>query len=52
MPVCRKPITGATLLRAVNTPLCVIGGAAWAILYRDLKNKLDLCSGILLPLGH
>ena len=73
MPVCRKPITGATLLRAVNTPLCVIGkeedkkmtipmalmdflpvllfGAAWAILYRDLKNKLDLCSGILLPLG-
>lgn len=74
MPVRRKPITGATLLRAVNTPLCVIGkeedkkmtipmalmdflpvllfGAAWAILYRDLKNKLDLCSGILLPLGH
>ncbi len=26
-------------------------GAAWVILYRDLKNKLDLCSGILLPLG-
>ena len=26
-------------------------GAAWMILYRDLKNKLDLCSGILLPLG-
>ena len=26
-------------------------GAAWAILYRDLKNKLDACSGILLPLG-
>ncbi len=25
--------------------------AAWVILYRDLKNKLDLCSGILLPLG-
>ena len=26
-------------------------GAAWVILYRDLKNKLNLCSGILLPLG-
>ena len=26
-------------------------GAAWVILYRDLKNKLDLCAGILLPLG-
>lgn len=26
-------------------------GAAWVILYRDLKNKLDLCTGILLPLG-
>lgn len=26
-------------------------GAAWLILYRDLKNKLDLCSGVLLPLG-
>ena len=26
-------------------------GAAWVILYRDLKNKLDLCSGVLLPLG-
>ena len=26
-------------------------GAAWVILYRDLRNKLDLCSGILLPLG-
>ena len=26
-------------------------GAAWVILYRYLKNKLDLCSGILLPLG-
>ena len=26
-------------------------GAAWVILYRDLKNKLDLCSSILLPLG-
>ena len=26
-------------------------GAAWVILYRDLKNKLDLCSHILLPLG-
>lgn len=26
-------------------------GAAWVILYRDLKNKLDLCSGIMLPLG-
>ena len=26
-------------------------GAAWLILYRDLKNKLNLCSGILLPLG-
>ena len=26
-------------------------GAAWAILYRDLKNKLDACSGLLLPLG-
>ncbi len=26
-------------------------GAAWLILYRDLKNKLDLCSGTLLPLG-
>ena len=26
-------------------------GAAWLILYRDLKNKLDLCSGVLLPWG-
>ena len=26
-------------------------GAAWVILYKDLKNKLDLCSGVLLPLG-
>ena len=26
-------------------------GAAWLILYKDLKNKLDLCSGVLLPLG-
>ena len=26
-------------------------GAAWVILYRDLKNKLDLFPGILLPLG-
>ena len=26
-------------------------GAAWLIFYRDLKNKLDLCSGVLLPLG-
>ena len=26
-------------------------GAAWLILYRDLKNKLDICSGVLLPLG-
>lgn len=26
-------------------------GAAWVILYRDLKNKLDLCAGLLLPLG-
>ncbi len=26
-------------------------GAAWMILYRDLKNKLNACSGILLPLG-
>lgn len=26
-------------------------GAAWLILHRDLKNKLDLCSGVLLPLG-
>ena len=26
-------------------------GAAWVILYRDLKNKLDLCAGVLLPLG-
>ena len=26
-------------------------GAAWVILYQDLKNKLNLCSGILLPLG-
>ena len=26
-------------------------GAAWVILYRDLKNKLNLCSSILLPLG-
>ena len=26
-------------------------GAAWVILYRDLRNKLDLCSGVLLPLG-
>lgn len=26
-------------------------GAAWVILYRDLKNKLDLCAGALLPLG-
>ena len=26
-------------------------GAAWVILYRALKNKLNLCSGILLPLG-
>lgn len=26
-------------------------GAAWVILYKDLKNKLDLCSGLLLPLG-
>ena len=26
-------------------------GAAWVILYRDLKNNLDLCTGILLPLG-
>ena len=26
-------------------------GAAWVILYRDLKNKLDACSGTLLPLG-
>ena len=26
-------------------------GAAWVILYRDLKNKLNLCSGVLLPLG-
>ena len=25
--------------------------AAWVILYRDLKNKLDLCAGVLLPLG-
>ena len=25
--------------------------AAWVILYKDLKNKLDLCSGVLLPLG-
>ena len=26
-------------------------GAAWLILNKDLKNKLDLCSGVLLPLG-
>lgn len=26
-------------------------GAAWLILYKDLKNKLDLCSGVLLSLG-
>ena len=26
-------------------------GAAWVILYRDLRNKLDVCSGLLLPLG-
>ena len=26
-------------------------GAAWVILYKDLKNKLDLCAGLLLPLG-
>lgn len=26
-------------------------GAAWLILYKDLKNKLGLCSGVLLPLG-
>lgn len=26
-------------------------GAAWLILYRDLKNKLNLCAGVLLPLG-
>ncbi|MBQ3488481.1 MAG: hypothetical protein IJA71_09385, partial [Clostridia bacterium] len=26
-------------------------GAAWVVLYRDLKNKLDLCAGLLLPLG-
>ena len=26
-------------------------GAAWLILYRDLKNKLNLCAGLLLPLG-
>ena len=26
-------------------------GADWLILYKDLKNKLDLCSGVLLPLG-
>ena len=26
-------------------------GAAWVILYRDLRNKLDLFSGVLLPLG-
>ena len=26
-------------------------GAAWLILYKDLQNKLDLCSGVLLPLG-
>lgn len=26
-------------------------GAAWVILYLDLRNKLDLCSGILLPIG-
>ena len=26
-------------------------GAGWVILYQDLKNKLNLCSGILLPLG-
>ncbi len=26
-------------------------GAAWVILYRDLRNKLDLCAGVLLPLG-
>jgi len=26
-------------------------GAAWVILYRDLRNKLNLCSGLLLPLG-
>ena len=26
-------------------------GVAWLILYRDLKNKLDICSGVLLPLG-
>ena len=26
-------------------------GAAWVVLYKDLKNKLDLCAGLLLPLG-
>ncbi len=26
-------------------------GMAWVILYKDLKNKLDLCSSLLLPLG-
>ena len=26
-------------------------GAAWVILYRDLKNKLNCFSGVLLPLG-
>jgi hypothetical protein len=26
-------------------------GSAWVILYRDLKNKLNLCDRILLPLG-
>ena len=26
-------------------------GAAWVVLYKDLKKKLDLCAGLLLPLG-
>ena len=26
-------------------------GAAWVILYRDLRNKLNVCSGVLVPLG-
>ena len=26
-------------------------GAAWVILYRDLRNKLDLFDRVLLPLG-
>ena len=26
-------------------------GAAWVVLYKDLKNKLDLCARLLLPLG-